>query len=149
MSKSNKTLHFVPLFFWMIIILFFSLQSGTQSAQLSGGILSLISNVFESIGIIVDPSSLHFLIRKIAHFAEYAVLAILAMFALRPYDFARERKLTIVFVFGVLFAIFDESLQTLIPDRVGSPVDVMIDAVGTFFGLLIVKMHLKRKERSI
>lgn len=149
MSKSNKTLHFVPLFFWMIIILFFSLQSGTQSAQLSGGILSLISDVFESIGIIVDPSSLHFLIRKIAHFAEYAVLAILGMFALCPYDFSLEKKLRIVFVFGVFFAMFDESLQTLIPDRAGSVIDVGIDAAGIYFGLLIMKMHLKRKEKSI
>jgi VanZ family protein len=68
-------------------------------------------------------------LRKFAHAAEFAVLgALLAR--------ATDRA-GLALVLGVLYAVSDEVHQSLVPDRLGSPVDVAIDAVGVAVGVFV------------
>jgi VanZ family protein len=69
------------------------------------------------------------ILRKIAHGTEYAFLGVLLMRALRRVDVA--------FGLGVLYAASDELHQAFVRGRHGSPVDVLIDAVGVAAGLLL------------
>jgi VanZ family protein len=67
-------------------------------------------------------------LRKLAHAAEFAVLgALLAR--------ATERA-GLALVLGVLYAVSDEIHQSFVPGRLGSPVDVAIDALGVVVGVL-------------
>jgi VanZ family protein len=68
------------------------------------------------------------LLRKLAHVAEYALLGALLVRALGASGAA--------FGLGVLYAISDELHQVFVPGRVGSPVDVAIDATGVALGIL-------------
>ncbi|HZG35009.1 MAG TPA: VanZ family protein [Gaiellaceae bacterium] len=68
-------------------------------------------------------------LRKIAHVAEYALLGALLLRAL-----GRPHVLTAV-ALGVAYAVSDEIHQSFVEGRRGSPVDVLIDAVGVALGV--------------
>jgi VanZ family protein len=67
------------------------------------------------------------ILRKGAHVTEYAVLAVLLVRAL-------EQELP-AFALAVAYAATDELHQTFVRGRHGSPVDVVIDAIGVALGL--------------
>jgi VanZ family protein len=68
-------------------------------------------------------------LRKVAHAGEYAVLGALLLRALgRPW---------LAFALGVAYATSDEIHQSFVPGRLGSPLDVAIDAVGVAAGVLL------------
>jgi VanZ family protein len=68
-------------------------------------------------------------LRKIAHAAEFAVLAALLLRALRE-------ELPALGL-GVAYAASDELHQHFVEGRVGSPVDVLIDSAGVAIGVLL------------
>jgi VanZ family protein len=69
------------------------------------------------------------LLRKLAHAAEFAILGALLLRALgRPLA---------AFVLGTAYAVSDEIHQAFVAGRVGSPVDVAIDAVGVAVGIAL------------
>ena len=68
--------------------------------------------------------------RKLAHAAEYAVLAVLLWRALESGWAA--------FWLAVAYAITDEIHQAFVPGRHMSPLDVAVDAAGAAVGLLFV-----------
>ena len=72
-------------------------------------------------------------LRKLAHAAEFAVLGALLLRALRDVRGA--------LVAGVAYAITDELHQHFVPGRVGSPVDVAIDAIGVAGGILLWRRY--------
>jgi len=72
-------------------------------------------------------------LRKLAHAAEFAVLGVLLLRALRD---ARS-----AFAAGVAYAVTDEVHQHFVPGRLGSPVDVAIDAVGVALGVLLWRRY--------
>ena len=80
-----------------------------------------------------------FLIRKVAHVTEYAVLALLLFRAIRRSvrGGTFPRYAAIVCVAAGLFAMTDEYHQSFVPSRTATPRDVMIDCCGVLVGLLI------------
>lgn len=68
-------------------------------------------------------------LRKVAHMAEYAILAALLARAL-------GRELA-AFAAAVAYAITDEIHQTFVAGRAGKPLDVLIDAAGAVLGILV------------
>jgi VanZ family protein len=68
-------------------------------------------------------------LRKLAHAAEYAVLGFLLVRAL-----GRERP---ALALGIAYAISDEVHQHFVPGRLGSSLDVLIDAIGVAIGVLL------------
>jgi VanZ family protein len=72
-----------------------------------------------------------FVLRKIAHAAEFAILGFLLVRAL-DHEWAS-------IVLGIGYAISDEIHQHFVSGRVGSPVDVMIDAVGVAVGVFLAR----------
>ncbi len=69
------------------------------------------------------------ILRKIAHAAEYAVLGALLVRA--------TGRTGLAFALGTLYAISDELHQSFVPGRLGSPIDVAIDAVGVAAGIAL------------
>ena len=83
--------------------------------------------------------------RKVIHAAEYGVLCLLWWLALRP--LAGERKgLLAAIAVAVVYAVTDEFHQTFVPGRLGTPVDVAIDAVGA--GVAAAGVHWLRRGAS-
>jgi len=77
-------------------------------------------------------------LRKLAHAAEYAVLGALLLRALGMTWPA--------IAVGVLYGVSDEVHQAFVPGRMGSPLDVAIDAVGVCCGVLLWQRVVKRRS---
>jgi VanZ family protein len=75
-------------------------------------------------------------LRKLAHGAEYAVLGALLARALRSPGIAA--------VVGIVYAASDEVHQAFVPGRMGSPLDVAIDAIGVVCGVVLWERALAR-----
>ncbi len=79
------------------------------------------------------------LLRKGAHFAEYAILGALLLRAL-----GRE---WVAVAAGVAYAASDELHQHFVPGRHGSPFDVALDAVGVALGVYL--LHRLQQTRPV
>jgi len=83
----------------------------------------------------------HFIIRKTAHFVEYAALGFLAWRATR-YDaafrsFSPLRQFWLALLFSALYASTDEFHQMFVPTRQPAVLDVLLDTCGAGAGLLM------------
>jgi VanZ family protein len=78
-----------------------------------------------------------YVLRKLAHATEYAILAVLLARATGSYVWA--------FALAVAYAGSDEFHQTFVRGRHGSPVDVAIDAAGALVGLVILARRAVRR----
>ena len=91
--------------------------------------------------------SFDFTIKKLAHILEYGILAIAFYLALAPkpglWSLPAAR---LTWLLCLLFALSDETHQHFIPSRTAHPRDVLIDAVGSLLGLLILRHLLLRRE---
>ncbi len=70
-----------------------------------------------------------FTLRKLAHAGEYAVLGFLLLRATGSVGWSIAA--------GIAYAVSDELHQSLVPGRLGAPVDVAIDAVGVLIGVML------------
>jgi VanZ family protein len=70
-------------------------------------------------------------LRKLAHAGEYAVLGALLLRA--------TGRTWLTFALATLYAASDEFHQTFVRGRMGSPIDVAIDALGVAVGIVIWK----------
>lgn len=82
-------------------------------------------------------------VRKGGHISEYAVLAVLCWRALsfgamRDGRLWSSRRAALAFAIAVCYAAADEVHQAHVSSRLGSPWDVLIDAIGAAVGLILV-----------
>ncbi|HEU4508542.1 MAG TPA: VanZ family protein [Pyrinomonadaceae bacterium] len=130
---------YVPLLAWLALISYAS--SGSFSA----------SNTSRFIGPFVlwlfpntTPETLlmiHMIVRKLAHFTEYAILGFLAARAFRtsPRPAIRDRWFLISATIVVTYALIDEYHQSFVPSRTGSIYDSLIDMAGGLTALLVIR----------
>ena len=131
---------------WIIVIFSFSLQSGEESGELSGGIVAWIVGLFFPEDF-THIELVHFLVRKAAHFTEYFILGGLLSLTIREAKW--NRVMLAPWVMGTLVACCDETIQLFSEGRAGQITDVMIDSSGVLTGcavLALVVMILSRKH---
>ena len=123
-----------------------SLMNGTDSGNMSGGIMAWL-NRFLGLGP-AGEEILHHLIRKAAHFTEFACLGAL----LGWYRCLVTRKYEIVMpvLLGMAAGLVDETIQLFTPDRGPSLTDVWIDTSGALTGimLLVLGHHLIKRKHN-
>ena len=117
----------------MAAIFCFSQQSGVESQSLSDG---LLSKIFDMIGLLI-PSAV---IRKLAHAAEFALLAVLLFHAL--YRTCGRGRPWLAWSLSTLYAVTDEVHQIFIPGRACRFFDVCVDAAGALAGVLFCLLLL-------
>ena len=79
-----------------------------------------------------------YVLRKLAHATEYAILALLLARATGSHAWA--------FALTVAYAGSDEFHQTFVRGRHGSPIDVGIDAAGALVGLIVLGRRVVRRD---
>lgn len=132
----NKIKYFIPSFIVMIMIFCFSHADASTSSSTSDGLLALISSL---IHIEIDT----FIIRKIAHISEFALLALCLFYGFyktcdKPYLYS--------FIFSLLYACSDEFHQFFIKGRNCSIFDVCIDSIGIIFMLSNIYIYKKKRD---
>jgi len=90
----------------------------------------------------------HSLIRKSAHFIEYAILSALWFRALRVHlnSLWRVRWALVGLIISLSVAILDELHQSFVPSRTGSAHDVLLDFCGAMFAQLLIWYALRRRD---
>lgn len=116
--------------------------SPTRIALLLGPPLAMMALIFMlsgQPGDNVDRPWWDVVLRKGAHVTEYAILTALWWRALRALGV--RRPLLAALAVSVAYAVTDEFHQTFVDGRHGTPVDVLIDAIGmTIAAVLILRL---------
>ena len=100
-----------------------------------------------SLGFIAPTDIWQFIIRKMAHMFEYAVLCFLIFRILRETEKRHYYwNLFWALVFTVLYAISDEYHQTYTLGRTGTYKDVLVDSSGALVSAWIIFLNHKHKE---
>ena len=151
-AKDAKTMwrarvwRYAPLIVWMTLIFLFS-TGGMSASNTSLIVRPLLLWLFPDIT--EERLNLaHFIVRKTAHFTEYAILALLAARAFITSSRVplRRRWLVAALLLVVVYALADEYHQTFVPTRTGSIYDSFIDMSGGATALLLLTLWRRRKK---
>ena len=140
-----KIIKLLLLISWILVIFSFSMQNSGETTNTSYGFTkSIISISYKLIDSNADDNkinevveSIHPLIRKLAHYIEFLILAIFVLL------FLSEFNIKHIYIYSIIFclfiAIFDESIQMFIDGRLSSIKDIFIDTLGSITYILIYK----------
>jgi len=133
-----------PLLVWVGFI-FFASTGNLSASNTSRIIRPLLVWLFPDI---TEATLLqvHFLVRKTAHFMEYAVLALLAARAFVTSSKENIKRRWAVFAFALVAAcaLLDEYHQSFLDSRTGTIYDSLIDMAGGACALVFVRWWLRR-----
>ena len=139
MKQTHKrTLYMCMTLLWIFVIFSFSLQNGEESGQLSGGIVSWVVEMF-SLTKFMELDTIHFLIRKMAHFTEYFILGMFTLLTLLQTRYSK--KWMIGTLFCMMIASCDETIQLFVGGRAGQFKDVLLDSTGALCGILFLLFY--------
>ena len=137
------------------VIFILSSQTGDVSSDMSQGVTDDLLSFVDTGN--QGGFSLHKLVRKCAHMAEYAALAfllcayIVCVWQRAPF----YRAALIAWFISTLYGVTDEIHQLFVPGRSGAVKDVLIDAVGAAIGVLalavlfgIVRIWKKKRHAA-
>jgi len=143
-----KPLSFIPALLIVYMIFMFSTQDGATSSALSYKVSYHIVSIGGKV-LDMDLSEeqisryvvrFHGPIRKIAHMVQYFALAVAVSFPLYVYKLRGFPLMLVAGFICVGIACLDEYNQTLTTGRGGSTNDVLIDSIGIFCGITLVRM---------
>lgn len=117
----------------MFFILSNSLEIAQLSAGRSGHITALLNFLLHQMGL---PSLTEHMVRKLAHFCEYALLGFWYTLCLRVYTSHYIRHISWPLFLVLVMANVDETVQTFVAGRSGQLSDVWLDFSGGVTGLL-------------
>ena len=140
------------LVLWCVVIFMFSANNADESNKQSNAVF--VNPVYDSLDTTAQAEykdTATFIIRKLAHFSEYALLGILAFINLAMVKKLGYRGLFAA-VFSCIYASSDEIHQLFVPGRAGQVGDVLIDTSGAVAGILLAilirKIWLKSREKK-
>jgi VanZ family protein len=140
----NKWLRWGLVFLWCSMIYYFT-ESPAFTGENTASIIRYIVQKLQlkHVNNISDGFlSWNYIVRKLAHLSVFGMLAFLAWKAMYPHRSAWLGAWGI----AVLCAIFDEWHQSFQPGRTALVSDVVIDACGAAFALLLVRIYLRMKR---
>lgn len=124
---------------WIAFVWGHSLIQGPQSSLESGMVVTLLRPLFEVVGV-TDADLMAFLVRKAAHFTEYAILGVLARGLFGSLHAERGVRPLPVGLLVALVPVVDECIQLFVPGRSGQLTDVLIDLSGVIVGALLAHL---------
>ncbi|WP_367567883.1 VanZ family protein [Lacrimispora sp.] len=134
--------------FYVLFIFSHSLKPSDISSEDSGRVLELIQKVFK-LWEINAPWVTEHVIRKAAHFSEYALLGILLWNCLPACGFASQVRWMIHVTAGCVVPLLDETIQLFVPGRSGQVGDIWIDCFGVIFGTLLGAIGLVVRKQAM
>lgn len=155
MEKKRASERFtVTIFLLTGIMVLFAWVHSVFPAKVSSweslGILQICYRFFKLFGLSFQEA--HTLLRKLAHFSEYAAIGGLLLSCGYCFDRFKPRRFTVPVLFGGLMtALIDETIQLFVEGRVGLVTDIWIDFGGVVFGTAVMlgvyRLHNRRKKK--
>ncbi len=150
------TVNIILVIAWSVVIMRFSGESASVSGGRSAKILvGLVNAVAPSANVTLENyetvSYLHNserVVRKLAHMAEYSLLALLVCATLFGFsNLSRKYAYIIPVLIVLLLGITDEKNQTTVAGRYGSWFDVCVDTASAILTVTVVYRLTKRYRR--
>ncbi|MFI3227130.1 MAG: VanZ family protein [Clostridia bacterium] len=151
MKKNTKTLLpvlIIALIFWIGIIFLLSSQNGEQTFNLSNGVSSNIIDVFFKGMTQAESVKIHEYLRKVAHISLFGVLGMLLSLIFNIIFSEKGKWGYIISFFISVFcfsgiAFFDEWRKQFIDGRHFDMIDVKLNLVSGFLGVIFVFIAIK------
>ena len=122
----------------MLAVFMFSAQSGDSSGETSMNITENVSQHFFLDDISRDTLEiLEQIIRKLAHFIEFASLGFFVFAFTDTFTIKRKKAIIISLIFSAVYALSDEIHQYFVPERACRLTDVLLDSFGALCGILL------------
>lgn len=86
-------------------------------------------------------------VRKGAHFSIFLLLGFLVVGLLKEFHTITWKEMFLAFVFSFIYACSDEIHQLFVPGRSGNIIDVVIDSLGSYFGILLYYGYYKIRRK--
>ena len=142
---------------WILVglMVIFIFSNSAASAGTSNGMSLTVSEwvrpVLNTVGLHPETDFLNFVIRKLAHFSEYALLGCLIAIAyrLQPWSWMKSKAALLPFF---IIPVLDENLQRFSAGRSCELRDMLIDSAGMAAGLFLAIVllgivgHQKKQE---
>ena len=142
---------------WLLVALMviFIFSNSAASAGTSNGMSLTVSEwvrpVLNTVGLHPETDFLNFVIRKLAHFSEYALLGCLIAIAyrLQPWSWMKSKAALLPFF---IIPVLDENLQRFSAGRSCELRDMLIDSAGMAAGMFLaivllgIVRHPKKQE---
>ena len=147
LTKRRRLSRYGPVILWAALIFIGSsdlLSASHTSTFLIRPLRLLFPSASET-----TLNTIHFALRKLGHFTEYAILASLAARAFRTSSqpWLRQRWFWTALSFVIVYALFDEFHQSFVPSRTASIYDSMIDMVGGLTALVLIHVRSPRVSK--
>lgn len=143
-DKTKKALILLVIIVSVIAFIFInSFQNAEASSNASAKVVEILSKVFGD-----DIGNKTHIIRKLAHFVEYSVLGI-ALSIIKSFVKDSRYNITTSLFIGLLVALIDETIQLFSIGRSGELGDVWIDFCGVLFGIALICLIKRRKNKKI
>jgi len=137
----------LPAMLWvgmLLLIFYFSSQAGSPESS-AGWIMTLLRWIAPQLAEQLTLEQLHALnyaFRKLGHGTGYFLLTLLGYWAFRrSFGVDSRPALRWAILTSLLRAIIDEIHQAFVPGRTGTPVDVLIDAVGVALAAWLIRQR--------
>ncbi len=144
----GRIIRFAPVFLWIGVIFYLSGDSAAMS-ETSRYVRPLLEFLFPT----APEGTLqiyHGYVRKAAHFAEYAVLAFLALGAFSDSPIVGVKKLRYLLPMFLVaaIAVMDELNQSFLASRTGSFWDILLDIWGGLAMILFLWAANQKRRKN-
>ena len=157
LRKNALWLTLLPVMALMTGIFCFSAQPAELSQETSGGIVNWLLRLLVPDYAALDPARQaemeHIaakIVRKGAHFAEYALLGAALLGHVLAWRSKRGlgRPRAMAWGLGTAYAASDELHQFFVPGRSGEFLDVLLDSAGVAVGVALLWLLLRKRKGS-
>lgn len=142
------------LLLWIGMVFGFSAQTADTSSHMSGGICrSIAAFLWEDFPSLPEArqeaivESLQFLVRKTAHFLEYALGGALALGFFMTFSLSRKGQALAAMLFVAVNAAIDEGHQLFVDGRAMQITDVILDTLGGLCAVSVICLCFTLRER--
>ncbi len=126
-------------FLWLLLLLLFtgfiffnSSLPGETSYKASGLLASWLDGLYSAIGDPMPVDRLEARLRKLAHFAEFAMLAVIMVNTFINWRVSNRVASGYILFLGLAVAVADEYIQLSVPGRTAKIEDIVLDFCGIF-----------------
>lgn len=127
-------------------------ESNAKSDLISGSVIKTVLAFFHLEGERADLfiENCVTIVRKTAHFTEYAALGFLIFSVFESFFIKRKISVPVSFFSGALYAVSDEIHQSFVPGRSCQISDMLLDTAGVTAGIimLIIFMAIIKKYKN-
>ena len=137
---NKKTIWSIIAIAYVLCIWGLSSQDATESGRESWLLAQYFQQAAAFLGYHLSNNEADHIVRKIAHFTEYFILAGLAVHLSYLYA-CRWKNILGYILFGLLLVpVIDEFIQLFSAGRAGMVQDILLDFSGALTGLVLVKI---------